>query len=269
MGQKANLLTLKKKSKLNLINLQYSNFLYANIFLIFLKKLFDKKKIFLINSSLNLLGSQFVLNLNLFFRTVKINKFKKKIKKSKKNKLNNTLLRKSIIAKIYSKTLIYFKTNLIILAVLNLNKYYNKIIFLKLFFKFKRFHTRIFPRRFNFFIDFLKLSVLFVNSKINLHFYTQIIGEIFKILPKRRHNFFFLFVEQYFKILLTEIKNLSFKGIKLMLSGRIQAKPRAKFKFFQLGKVPLQTFSVNTDFAKTHVYTVYGVFGLKIWIYKI
>jgi ATP-dependent Lon protease len=45
-------------------------------------------------------------------------------------------------------TVVFLSTNI-------LNNQYNKRIFLELFLKFKHFHTAIFPRRFNFFIDFL------------------------------------------------------------------------------------------------------------------
>jgi hypothetical protein len=272
MGQKANLLTLRKKKEFNFINIRNKDFLYTNNFLCNLKKLFDQKKIFLANSALNILGNQTHFVLDLFFRTAKLNRFKRKILFFKKINQTKTIVKSNIFSKLYLKTLNRLKTNLIIINVNNLNKYYNKKIFLKLFFKFKRFHNALFPRRFNFFIDFLKITILFIYSKINLRFYTEIIGQIFKILPKRRHNFFFLFVEQFFKELIYEIKltnNLNLKGVKFMLSGRIQAKPRAKFKYFQLGKIPMQSINSNIDFSKLHVYTIYGVFGLKIWIYRI
>jgi hypothetical protein len=266
MGQKSNLLSLRKNKNFNLINLQPKNVLYSNIFLQNLKKLFFQKKIFLVNCSLNLIGNQAVLNLYLFYRTVKINSFKGKLIAAKKKEKKT-----NVFSALYERVLKQFKSNLIILSVTNLNKQYEKTVFLKLFSKFKQFHNTLFPRRFNFFIDFLKVTSLFLTSKINLTFYTETIGQIFKILPKRRHNFFFSFMEQFFRVLINDIKlvkNENIKGVKFMLSGRIQAKPRAKFKYFQVGNIPMQSISENVEFSKLHIFTVYGVFGLKIWTYK-
>lgn len=266
MGQKSNLLSLRKNKNFNLINLQPKNVLYSNIFLQNLKKLFFQKKIFLVNSSLNLLGNQVALNLYIFYRTVKINSFKRKLIASKKHEKKT-----NAFSLLYDRILNKFKSNLIVLSVTNLNKQYEKKVFLKLFSKFKQFHNTLFPRRFNFFIDFLKVTSLFLTSKINLAFYTETIGQIFKILPKRRHNFFFSFMEQFFRVLINDIEiinNQNLKGIKFMLSGRIQAKPRAKFKYFQVGNIPMQSISENIEFSKLHIFTVYGVFGLKIWTYK-
>ena len=266
MGQKSILLTLRKNKNSNLANLQYKNFIYPIIFLRYLKKLFHQKKIFLINSSFNIAGNQTVLSLQLFFQTVRINKFKRNILffKKKASKFPKFL-------NMYSELLAFLKTNLIFLKVINFNKYINKSAFLRLFSKFKKYHNTLFPRRFNFFIDFIKISVLFLYSKINAHFYLEILGQIFKILPKRRHNLFFSFVELFFSTLITDFQQLNtitLNGVKFMLCGRITAKPRAKFKYFQVGKIPAQSIDANIQFSKLHVYTFYGVFGLKIWTYR-
>ena len=266
MGQKANLLTLRKTSEqATSNNLKYTNFLYGIMFLKTLKKLFDYKKLFLSKSSLNVFGNQVTLNLDIFFKTASINTFRQNIGITKKKT-------KNFFSSIYFKILKKLKTNLIILSVKNLNKYVDKKLFLIFFSKFKKFQSSLFPRRFNFFIDFIKLSILFFLSSISLIYYIEIIGQIFKILPKRRHNYFLSFIQQIFYVLIYDFKNYNnsnLKGVKLMLSGRIQAKPRAKFKYFQIGILPLQTINARIDFSKTHIYTFYGVFGLKVWVYRI
>ena len=266
MGQKSILLTLRKNKNSNLVSLQYKNFIYPIVFLKYLKKLFHQKKIFLINSSFNLVGNQTVLSLQLFFQTVRINKFKRNILFSKKK-----IIKFQKFLNIHSEIFSFLKTNLIFLNVVNFNKYIDKSVFLRLFFKFKKYHNILFPRRFNFFIDFIKISVLFLYSKVNVQFYIEILGQIFKILPKRRHNLFLSFVELFFNTLIMDFQQfnvMSLNGIKFMLCGRITAKPRAKFKYFQVGKIPAQSIEANIQFSKLHVYTFYGVFGLKIWTYR-
>ena len=267
MGQKSNLLTLRKIKNSNLVSLQYKNFIYPVNFLRHLKRLFYQKKIFLVKSSFNISGNQTVLCLQLFFQTVKINKFRRNILFVKKK-----VSQFPKFLNIHSKILSFLKTNLIFLKIVNCNKYISKPIFLRLFFKFKKYHNTLFPRRFKFFIDFIKISVLFLYSKINLQFYIEIIGQIFKILPKRRHNLFLAFIELFFNTLITDFKRfdiITLNGVKFMLCGRITAKPRAKFKYFQIGRIPVQSIDSNIQFSKLHIHTFYGVFGLKIWTYQL
>ena len=271
MGQKSNLLTLRKKKHSNFLNLQAKDFIYGNKFLKSLKKLFYLRSCFLVNSSLNILSNKTFLVLNILFSTSKINMYKKKTYFLKIKKKNKSIEDNLLLLKLYKKILNKLGTNLIFISVRNLNIQQNKSKFLNLFSKFKKYHSTLFPRRFNFFIDFLKISILFLEAKVNIQFYLETLGRVFKILPKRRHNFFLVFIQQMFKFFINEsnIENsLSLKGVKFMISGRIQAKPRAKFKYFQLGKTPTQSISLNVDFSKQHVYTIYGVFGLKIWTFR-
>ncbi len=271
MGQKSNLLTLRKKKHSNFLNLQAKDFIYGDEFLKNLKKLFYIKSCFLVNSSLNILGNKTFLVLSIFFSTNKINMYKKKTYFLKTKKKNKNFTENLLLSKLYKKIVNKLCTNLIFISVKNLNIQQSKPNFLILFSKFRKYHSTLFPRRFNFFIDFLKISILFVESKINIQFYLEILGRVFKILPKRRHNFFLVFIQQLFKFFINDynIKNsLSLKGVKFMISGRIQAKPRAKFKYFQLGKTPTQSISLDVDFSKQHIYTIYGVFGLKIWTFR-
>ena len=56
-------------------------------------------------------------------------------------------------------------------------------------------------------------------------------------------------------------------GVKFLLSGRIRGKSRASSNLIQIGSTPTQTLSKTIDFATDHVYTLYGVFGIKMWTY--
>lgn len=57
------------------------------------------------------------------------------------------------------------------------------------------------------------------------------------------------------------------KGIKIMLSGRLDGAEIARSEFYQDGSLPLQTLRANIDygFAEGHVS---GKLGVKVWIYK-
>lgn len=52
------------------------------------------------------------------------------------------------------------------------------------------------------------------------------------------------------------------------MSGRIRGKTRADTRIITVGTVPLQSQSKYIEHFKQHVFTLYGAFGLKIWIYR-
>ena len=142
----------------------------------------------------------------------------------------------------------------------------NEVIF-TIFKKFKRYVNTLFPRRFRFFLDFVKLSLLFALGKINSSFFIKILTEIFRILQKKRHTRFFQFIKKFF-IFLIELKDSNLKGFKLNISGNLKGKKRSSDHSITFGPFPLQSFNKHIEFAKADAFTIYGIFGLKIWVYR-
>lgn len=58
------------------------------------------------------------------------------------------------------------------------------------------------------------------------------------------------------------------KGIKINCAGRLNGVEIARTEFFVAGKVPLQTFRSDIDYAVYHAVTTYGTIGVKVWIYR-
>lgn len=58
------------------------------------------------------------------------------------------------------------------------------------------------------------------------------------------------------------------KGVKVMMSGRLDGSEMARREWLSKGKVPLQTLRSDIDFARVNAYCRYGVIGIKVWIYK-
>lgn len=58
------------------------------------------------------------------------------------------------------------------------------------------------------------------------------------------------------------------KGIKILVSGRLNGAEIARDEKFQTGSIPLSKFSVDVDYAVYHAQTTYGVIGVKVWINK-
>ncbi len=58
------------------------------------------------------------------------------------------------------------------------------------------------------------------------------------------------------------------KGVKIQLSGRLNGVEIARSEKLISGKVPLHTFRADIDYAFVEANTIYGVIGIKVWIYR-
>nr|QAT97876.1 ribosomal protein S3 [Codonopsis lanceolata]QCL17021.1 ribosomal protein S3 [Codonopsis lanceolata]QVL28656.1 ribosomal protein S3 [Chrysanthemum lavandulifolium] len=66
-------------------------------------------------------------------------------------------------------------------------------------------------------------------------------------------------------IKLTEQANT--KGIRVQIAGRLDGKEIARVESIQEGRLPLQTIRAKIDYCSYPVQTMYGVLGIKIWIF--
>ena len=58
------------------------------------------------------------------------------------------------------------------------------------------------------------------------------------------------------------------KGVKIMLSGRLDGAEMSRVETQRRGSVPLQTLRADVDYALVEAHTTYGTIGIKVWIYK-
>lgn len=58
------------------------------------------------------------------------------------------------------------------------------------------------------------------------------------------------------------------KGVKIMVSGRLDGAEIARTEWFKEGRLPLQTLKADIGYGFSQSYTKYGVIGVKVWIYK-
>jgi small subunit ribosomal protein S3 len=62
--------------------------------------------------------------------------------------------------------------------------------------------------------------------------------------------------------------NKEVKGIKLYLGGRLGGAEIARSEKMKKGRIPLQMFRADIDFAREKAHMTYGDLGIKVWIYK-
>lgn len=58
------------------------------------------------------------------------------------------------------------------------------------------------------------------------------------------------------------------KGIKIQVSGRLNGAEMARSEWIREGRVPLQTLRADIDYATQEANTIYGVLGIKVWLFK-
>lgn len=58
------------------------------------------------------------------------------------------------------------------------------------------------------------------------------------------------------------------KGIKVMVSGRLGGNEIARTEWLREGAIPLHTLRADIDYGFGIAHTVFGVIGVKVWIYK-
>lgn len=191
-----------------------------------------------------------LLNLELFYRTKKIMRY-------------NLFLKECNLVRL--KPILPIKNAILQISIVNLNSFLHRKSIIKCYNTIKRFSGSLFVRRFSLFLDFIKLTSLIIDTRVSVDLYVVYLGYIFRFIQKKKHGKFIFFIKNLFNyiILFSDIK-----GIRFEISGRISGKPRSKTVNISKGSLQAQSFCKKIEYSKTHVYTLYGAFGLKLWLNK-
>lgn len=63
-------------------------------------------------------------------------------------------------------------------------------------------------------------------------------------------------------------QSYQFSGIKIQVSGRLNGAEIARSEWIREGRVPLQTLRADIDYATKEANTIYGILGIKVWLFK-
>lgn len=58
------------------------------------------------------------------------------------------------------------------------------------------------------------------------------------------------------------------KGVKIMVSGRLDGAEIARSEQYHDGSIPLQTLRADIDYGTATARTTFGAIGVKVWVYK-
>lgn len=67
---------------------------------------------------------------------------------------------------------------------------------------------------------------------------------------------------------LQRAQNQNVQGIKIQVSGRLNGAEIARSEWIREGRVPLQTLRADIDYATKEANTIYGILGIKVWLFK-
>nr|YP_010965513.1 ribosomal protein S3 [Opuntia arechavaletae]YP_010965595.1 ribosomal protein S3 [Opuntia auberi]YP_010965747.1 ribosomal protein S3 [Opuntia austrina]YP_010965827.1 ribosomal protein S3 [Opuntia caracassana]YP_010965979.1 ribosomal protein S3 [Opuntia chlorotica]YP_010966056.1 ribosomal protein S3 [Opuntia colubrina]YP_010966139.1 ribosomal protein S3 [Opuntia dejecta]YP_010966217.1 ribosomal protein S3 [Opuntia drummondii]YP_010966297.1 ribosomal protein S3 [Opuntia gaumeri]YP_01096638 len=109
-----------------------------------------------------------------------------------------------------------------------------------------------------------------VNRKLNItikqiakpYGHPKILAEFIAVQLKNR-----VFFRKAMKKAIELGKQAGAKGIKIQIAGRLGGKDKARVDWIRKGRVPLQTIRAKIDYYAYTFRTIYGVLGIKIWIF--
>ncbi|MCZ2357446.1 MAG: 30S ribosomal protein S3 [Bacteroidia bacterium] len=58
------------------------------------------------------------------------------------------------------------------------------------------------------------------------------------------------------------------EGIKVICSGRLGGAEMARTESYKEGRVPLHTLRADIDYALSEALTIYGIIGVKVWVFR-
>jgi small subunit ribosomal protein S3 len=62
--------------------------------------------------------------------------------------------------------------------------------------------------------------------------------------------------------------NRDVQGVRIALAGRLGGAEMARREQVKKGRIPLQTFRADIDYAREKAHLPYGVIGIKVWVYR-
>jgi hypothetical protein len=92
----------------------------------------------------------------------------------------------------------------------------------------------------------------------------------FLLENSRKHVFIVRFLKKALDVFFVKLPSdfLSVGGLKIQIKGRFNKRRRTKTLVLQFGQLSSQTISLPLDYSYTQAVTLYGSFGIKVWLSK-
>jgi small subunit ribosomal protein S3 len=91
----------------------------------------------------------------------------------------------------------------------------------------------------------------------------KLVGEQIAVETEKRMPF-----RRSMKMAVERVLKGGAKGVKLVMSGRLNGAEIARREMISQGSIPLHNLRADIDFANVTANTIYGAIGIKVWIYR-
>jgi ribosomal protein S3 len=119
--------------------------------------------------------------------------------------------------------------------------------------------------RVNEFFSSTIITLQFSMAVLNTSLLSQVIANLLR--KHNRHWLIFRFLKNLMGTYYNNNKRL--QGVKIQISGKINGFSRKRRRVLSWGTLPLQTITNDIDYSYRVVITKFGVFGVKVWLYKV
>ena len=265
MSNKTNLTTLRKNQNffLNFSNQNAKIFIFILNFINFFKQVLLIKNIYLDKESLNISTNKMFLKGNILFNSQILKKYETNLEKFHDYKLisENQIYKK--ICKNFKITNIYYNFKV-------LNHLINAENLSTLYTKFSKYITSsFFKNQKTYFLDFLKILILYNDNKISLNSILYYISKLLPNIKKKDYSKFFSFLTSILTYIISNFEKTTIKAIKMTISGRLNVNNKATSRTTYIGSISIQKLNNNIEYGKTTIFTTrYGTFGYKLWVLK-
>ena len=108
-----------------------------------------------------------------------------------------------------------------------------------------------------------KKTIINITEIINIAKHSDLVADMLVLQLENRIPF-----RRAMKRILEYVQREKIKGIKIQISGRLNGAEIARTEWLREGQVPLQTLRADIDYSYKTAHTIYGILGIKIWIFK-
>lgn len=97
----------------------------------------------------------------------------------------------------------------------------------------------------------------------NVYQHADLLADILVVQLEERIPF-----RRAMKAIIERVQEQQIKGIKIQIAGRVNGAEIARTEWLREGRVPLQTLRADIDYSYKTAQTIYGILGVKVWIFK-
>ena len=119
----------------------------------------------------------------------------------------------------------------------------------------KEINQKILKRKEKLEINIIEVKKPMLSARVVMQ---SMVFEIEKRMPFRR----------VLKQAISKVMKEGAKGVKVMMSGRLNGSEIARTESLANGKLPLHTLRSDIDYSKGAALCSYGLIGIKVWIYR-